>query len=108
SCTSEAVVKAVAAGGIITFDCGPAPVTIVMKATAKISNANGPRIVLDGGGRVTLSGGGKRRILYMNTCDPQQGYTTSHCQDQDNPRLTVQNLVFADGNSTGQTAEGGG
>ena len=108
SCTSAAVVKAVAAGGIITFDCGPEPVTIAMKATAKIKNANGPRIVLDGGGKVTLSGGGKRRILYMNTCDQAQGYTTSHCQDQDSPRLTVQNLVFADGNSTGQTAEGGG
>jgi hypothetical protein len=107
-CTSAAVVKAVAAGGIITFDCGPAPVTITMTATAKIRNAHGPRIVLDGGGRVTLSGGGKRRILYMNTCDPAQGFTTSHCQDQDSPRLTVQNLVFADGNSTGQTAEGGG
>jgi hypothetical protein len=108
SCTSAAVVKAVAAGGIITFDCGPEPVTIAMTATAKIKNANGPRIVLDGGGKVTLSGGGKRRILYMNTCDRAQGYTTSHCQDQDSPRLTVQNLVFADGDSTGQTAEGGG
>ena len=108
TCTSEAVVAAVAAGGIITFNCGPAPVTITMKATAKIRNANGPRIVLDGGGRVTLSGGGRRRILYMNTCDRVQGWTTSHCQDQDHPRLTVQNLVFTDGNSTGQMAEGGG
>jgi hypothetical protein len=108
SCTSEAVVAAVAAGGIITFNCGPAPVTITMKATAKVRNANGPRIVLDGGGRVTLSGGGKRRILYMNTCDRAQGWTTSHCQDQDHPRLTVQNLTFTDGNATGETAEGGG
>ncbi len=108
SCTSDAVVKAVAAGGVITFDCGPAPVTITMTRTAKIKNANGPRIVLDGGGKVTLSGAGKRRILYMNTCDPAQGFTTSHCQDQDHPRLTVQNLVFADGDSTGETTEGGG
>ncbi|MFY1691692.1 hypothetical protein [Plantactinospora sp. WMMB782] len=108
SCTSEAVVAAVAKGGVITFSCGPAPVTITMKATAKLRNSTGPRIVLDGGGRVTLSGGGKRRILYMNTCDQAQGWTTSHCQDQDHPQLTVQNLVFADGNSTGQRAEGGG
>ncbi len=108
SCTSAAVVDAVAKGGIITFDCGPAPVTITMTATAKIRNANGPKIVLDGGGQVTLSGGGKRRILYMNTCDQAQGWTTSHCQDQDTPQLTVQNLTFADGNSTGQTIEGGG
>jgi hypothetical protein len=34
SCTSAAVVKAVAAGGIITFNCGPAPVTITLAATA--------------------------------------------------------------------------
>jgi hypothetical protein len=108
SCTSNAVVEAVAAGGVITFDCGPAPVTITMTRTAKIRNANGPRIVLDGGGRVTLSGGGKRRILYMNTCDAAQGHTTSHCQDQDSPRLTVQNLVFSNGNSTGEKQEGGG
>src|SRR5258705_4601869 len=33
-CTSEAVVSAVTAGGVITFNCGPDPVTIVMKATA--------------------------------------------------------------------------
>ncbi|GAB3948563.1 hypothetical protein GCM10027614_45910 [Micromonospora vulcania] len=108
SCTSAAVVKAVAAGGIITFNCGPAPVTIKMAATAKVRNANGPKVVLDGGGRVTLSGQGKRRILYMNTCDSAQGWTTSHCQNQDHPQLTVQNLTFADGNSTGDKAEGGG
>lgn len=108
SCTSKAVVAAVAAGGLITFDCGPDPLTITMLATAKVRNANGPRIVLDGGGKITLSGGGKRRILYMNTCDEKQGWTTSHCQDQDHPQLTVQNLTFADGNSTGETVEGGG
>jgi hypothetical protein len=108
SCTSSAVVSAVAAGGVIRFSCGPKPVTITMRATAKIRNAHGPRIVLDGGGKVTLSGGGRRRILYMNTCDPAQGYTTSHCQDQATPELTVQNLTFADGNSTGDKTEGGG
>lgn len=108
SCTSAAVVKAVAAGGVITFNCGPAPVTIKMTATAKVRNANGPKVVLDGGGKVTLSGQGQRRILYMNTCDEAQGWTTSHCQNQDHPQLTVQNLTFADGNSTGDKAEGGG
>ncbi|MGW3893608.1 hypothetical protein ACWD6L_00250 [Micromonospora profundi] len=108
SCTSAAVVKAVAAGGVIAFDCGPAPVTIKMAATAKVRNANGPKVVLDGGGKVTLSGQGKRRVLYMNTCDEAQGWTTSHCQNQDHPQLTVQNLTFADGNSTGDKAEGGG
>ncbi|NUT31623.1 MAG: hypothetical protein HOV79_00975 [Hamadaea sp.] len=106
-CTSEAVVAAVAKGGIITFACGPAPVTITMKATARVRNANA-KLVLDGGGLVTLSGGGKRRILYMNTCDKDLGWTTSHCQDQASPQLTLQNLTFADGNATGQVVEGGG
>jgi hypothetical protein len=108
SCTSRAVVEAVAAGGVITFDCGPDPVTITLTETAKIRNATGPEIVLDGGGLVTLSGGGERRILYMNTCDRAQGWTTSHCQNQDHPRLTVQNLTFADGDATGETVDGGG
>src|SRR5262249_37330211 len=108
SCTSEAVVAAVAPRGGITFSRGPHPVVIAMKATAKVRNANGSRIVLDGGGKVTLSGGGQRRILYLNTCDRAQGWTTSHCQDQDHPQLTVQNLTFADGNSTGDGTEGGG
>ncbi len=108
SCTSEAVVAAVAKGGVITFDCGPAPITIRMKETAKIYNNTGPRIVLDGGGKVTLSGNDALRILYMNTCDPDQVWTTSHCQNQDHPRLTVQNLTFVHGNAKTETKYDGG
>jgi hypothetical protein len=107
SCTSAAVVSAVAKGGIIRFSCGRKPVTIVLKQTAKVVNAR-PKIVLDGGGLVTLSGGGARRILYMNTCDGKQGWTTSHCQDQATPQLVLQNITFANGNSTGDMTEGGG
>lgn len=107
SCTSEAVVDAVALGGVITFDCGPDPVTIAMEATAKIFNDTGPRIVIDGGGLVTLSGQGERRILYMDTCDQEQVWTTSHCDNQDHPQLTVQNLTFVDGNAASEE-EGGG
>src|SRR5690606_21447581 len=66
------------------------------------------RVVIDGGGLITLSGNGQRRILYMNTCDRSLVWTTSHCQNQDHPRLTLQNLTFVDGNSTGQLEEGGG
>jgi hypothetical protein len=82
-------------------------VVITMLATAKVRNTSA-QVVLDGGGRVTLSGGGRRRILYMDTCDQAQGWTTSHCQSQSAPQLTVQNITFADGDSTGDTAEGGG
>jgi hypothetical protein len=106
-CTSGAVVAAVAKGGVITFDCGAEPVTIMMHATAKVRNTSS-EVVLDGGGKVTLSGGGARRILYMDTCDPAQVWTTSHCQDQATPRLIIQNMTFKDGNSTGQQYDGGG
>jgi len=108
SCTSQAVVAAVAEGGLTTFDCGPDPHTIVMTSTAKVVNNTGPEIVLDGGGLITLSGGGNTRILYMNTCDPAQIWTTSTCQNQDHPRLTVQNLTFTDADSTGLDPDGGG
>jgi hypothetical protein len=108
SCTSQAFIEAVARGGIITFDCGPAPHTIVLEQTAKIFNDKGPKIVIDGGGLITLSGDGKRRILYQNTCDQAQVWTTPHCQNQDHPQLSLQNLRFIDGNATGQLEEGGG
>lgn len=107
SCTSRAVVRAVAKGGVIGFDCGPSPVTIVMKRTAKVVNTSS-RVVLDGGGLVTLSGEGSRRILYMNTCDRAQVWTTSHCNDQAEPRLVLKRLRLVRGNSTGETTDGGG
>ncbi|MGA9747834.1 MAG: hypothetical protein WBQ50_10315, partial [Nocardioides sp.] len=96
SCTSRAVVAAVAKGGVIHFDCGPAPVTIAMKRTAKVLNTS-KRVVLDGGGLVTLDGRRQRRILYQNTCDRAQVWTTSHCDDQATPRLVVQHLAFKRG-----------
>jgi hypothetical protein len=108
ACTGEAFVNAVAQGGIITFDCGPDPVIITLDRTAKIVNDTGPEIVIDGGGKVTLSGAGGVRILYQNTCDEAQVWTTSHCQNQDHPRLTVQNLTFIDGNAKGEDPDGGG
>jgi hypothetical protein len=108
SCTSNAVVKAVAAGGTITFDCGPDPVTIVMDRQAEVHNDAAPKVVIDGGGLVTLSGGGQHRILYQNTCDQRLTWTTSHCQDQATPKLVLRHLTFTRGNSTGALEEGGG
>ena len=107
SCTSRAVVRAVAAGGVVSFDCGSQPVTIALKRTAKVVNTSA-RVVLDGGGLVTLSGQGERRILYMNTCDRAQVWTTSHCNDQAEPKLVVRGMRFVDGNATGETTDGGG
>ena len=108
SCTGDAFVQAVAGGGVITFDCGPDPMVITLSETAKIYNDTGPDIVIDGGGLVTLSGAGNHRILYMNTCDESLNWTTSHCNDQDPPRLTVQNITFIDASSKNESEYDGG
>ena len=94
SCTSAAVVRDVAAGGIVTFNCGPKAVTIVMSSTASVIKTR-PLVVLDGGGLITLSGGGKRRILYSDTCAGR--WSTDDCVNQPYPRIVVQNITFADG-----------
>lgn len=108
SCTGAAVVAAVAKGGVINFNCGADPVTITLNQPARIFNNTGPKIVIDGGNKVTLSGGGASRILYMNTCDPDLVWTTDHCQNQDHPQVSIQNISFIDGNSTGANPDGGG
>ena len=94
SCTSAAVVRDVAAGGIIIFHCGAKPVTIVMNRTASVLKTR-HLVVLDGGGLITLSGGGKRRILYSDTCAGT--WSTDDCVDQPYPQIVVQNITFEDG-----------
>jgi hypothetical protein len=94
SCTSAAVVQAVAAGGIIRFSCGRKPVTINMTATAVVPKTR-HLVVLDGGGLVTLSGRGKRRILFSDTCAGT--WSTDDCVNQPYPKIVVQNLTFTDG-----------
>jgi hypothetical protein len=103
SCTGDAFVAAVAKGGIITFDCGPDPTTIVLTSTAKVFNDKGTKLVIDGGNKVTLSGGGTVRILYMATCDKAQVYPPGPGDCNTNPgvQLVVQNITFVDGNAKG-------
>jgi hypothetical protein len=110
SCTADAFVAAVAKGGVITFDCGDAPVTITLTEPAKVFNDASDHVVIDGGGKVTLSGGDTTRILYMNTCDEAQHWTTDHCDDQPYPELTVQNITLVHGNAKalGDGEDGGG
>lgn len=113
SCTGDAFVSAVAKGGIITFNCGPDPVTIVLTSPAKVFNDKGTKLVIDGGNKVTLSGGGKTRILYMATCDKAQVYPPGPGDCNTNPgvELVVQNLTFVDGSAKGIADEnnrGGG
>jgi hypothetical protein len=94
SCTAAAVAAAVAAGGVITFSCGPSPVTITMTATATVPTG-GHLVVLDGGGKVTLSGGGKTQVLSLNAGWQRQW-----------PLLVVQNLAFTAAYSGTQQVSG--
>lgn len=107
SCTSSKVVAAVRRGGIVRFRCGRKPVVIRMRATAKVYNDR-PDVVIDGGGKVTLDGGGERRLLYLNTCDPDLVWTTPHCQDQAHPTLTIRNITLRKGRARGSEAMDGG
>ncbi|MEO7111887.1 MAG: hypothetical protein ABI183_15700 [Polyangiaceae bacterium] len=115
SCTAAAFVAAVANGGVITFNCGSDPATIILTTPAKVFNDKGTKLVIDGGGKVALSGGGLSRILYMSTCDKAQVYPPGDGDCNTNPgvQLVVQNLTFVDGSAKGipdgtTNAAGGG
>jgi hypothetical protein len=103
SCTSAAVLSAVTAGGVITFNCGPNPKTITLTQTAKVRNST-KKLVIDGGGKITLSGGNAVRILYIDTCDSSLGSVSGNClYAPTGPQVTVQNITLADGNATNST-----
>ncbi len=110
SCTADAVVAAVHAGGVVTFDCGPAPLTLAVPEIQIFNDGgNGDgSVTIDGGGLVTLSGGGANRIIYQNTCDPTLHYTSTHCQAQDTPHLVLQNIAFSGGSAMATTSVLGG
>ncbi len=59
SCTEAALDTALTGGGVVTFNCGPNPVTITV-TSEKLLLANA---LVDGGGLITLSGGGTNRIF---------------------------------------------
>jgi hypothetical protein len=86
SCTEAALDGALAAGGVVAFDCGAAPHTITMTGEKRIERDT----VLDGRGRVTLSGGGVTRILAALA--PLEG---------PGPRLTLQGLTLQAGRADG-------
>lgn len=82
SCTEAALAAALAGGGVIVFDCGPSPHTIIVTTEQPIVRDT----VIDGGGRITLSGGRATRILSLTAP-----------VDADTPRLTLQRLTLRDG-----------
>jgi hypothetical protein len=79
---------AVTKGGVITFNCGSAPVTIPVTATLNLpTNKN---TVIDGGNKVTLDGGNAVQILSFIGPDFQMNNNT----------LTLQHLSLINGKQT--------
>lgn len=111
SCTYAKLAKAVRSGGDIRFNCGPDPVTIVVKKTLVVCNTHNcdaswrggktvSKLRINGGGKVTLSGGGERGIFYANTCDEKLAWIDAHCNTQTTPHVIFRNLTFREGNAT--------
>jgi hypothetical protein len=100
SCTPTDVVAAVQGGGVVTFDCGPDAVTIVVPEILIYNDGGVTKdgsVTIDGGGKITLSGGGTHRILHQDTCDSTLHYTSPYCNNQDTPHLVLQNIAFTGG-----------
>jgi hypothetical protein len=89
----------VAAGGIVTFDCGTKPLTITLTATAQVPKTD-HFVVIDGGGLITLSGAGQRQILSSDTCAGT--WSTNDCVDQPYPEVVVQNITLQDAYNAAQ------
>lgn len=94
SCTFQALSTAVSAGGVITFNCGPDPVTISVTSTLTppISTSGSPvHIVIDGGSKITLDGGKSVRIISWSHA------TWRTSQDT----LTLQHIQLSNGKASG-------
>ena len=92
SCTESAFEAAIAAGGVVTFNCGPSPYKLVLSSTKSITQDT----VIDGGNLVTLDGGGQVRQLLLNTNN----------FDATAPTLTIQNITLANGHGTDNAGTG--
>jgi len=88
SCSFAALKEAVTQGGVITFDCGPAPVTLSVTSTLNLpTNKN---TVIDGGNKITLDGGQAVQILRFDSANFQANESV----------LTLQHLALQNGKAT--------
>jgi hypothetical protein len=85
SCTFAALDAAISAGGVITFDCGPDPVTIAVTQTMNLPIMKDT--VIDGANKVTLDGGGTVQIVRFDSPNFQALET----------RVTIQHMAFKRG-----------
>jgi len=89
SCTEAALTSAIATAGIITFNCGAAPVTIPITSTKVLSITK--NTTLDGGGKVTLDGGDATQMFTFTGTNFQVTTTT----------VTFQHMRFIRARATG-------
>ncbi|MES1165959.1 MAG: hypothetical protein ABUR63_09380, partial [Verrucomicrobiota bacterium] len=88
SCTFSALQSAVKKGGVVTFNCGTAPVTIAVTATLNLPiDVN---TVIDGGSKLTLDGGNAVQILNFQSANFQALDTV----------VTLQHLTLVNGRAT--------
>jgi len=88
SCTVDELGAAVMQGGIITFNCGSAPVVIAVTATLNVPIDR--NTVIDGGNQVTLDGQNRVRIMSFNS----PGWMTN------DTGLTLQHISLVNGKTT--------
>ncbi len=82
SCTFAALSAAVTQGGVITFDCGCAPVTIPITSTMNLPIDKDT--VIDGGNKIILDGQSAVQILNFNSPNYRANET----------RVTLQHMTF--------------
>jgi hypothetical protein len=88
SCTFSKLQAAATAGGIITFNCGSCPVTILVTATLNLPTTK--NTVIDGGNKITLDGGNAVQILRFDSANFQAN----------NYGLTLQHITLVNGKTT--------
>jgi len=104
SCTTTALVTAMAGGGTVTFRCGPAPVTIPITTSMQVVK----QTAIDGGGLVTFSGNGQSNLFFEVQKGVQLTLTNLTTRDAGGSfaynfgRLTVANCTLS--NNTGPVA----
>lgn len=88
SCDFASLKAAVEMGGVVTFDCGDAPVTIAVTST--LSAPTDKDTVIDGGRRVTLDGKSQVELIRFDSPGWQ---TNEH-------RLTLQHIALVNAKTT--------
>ncbi len=82
SCTGNALAAAIAKAGVITFNCGALPHTILADTMTIVSGID---VTLDGAGLITLDGAAARRIFTI----------------QENASLTLNKITLINGHTEG-------